>query len=295
MAFEAQRRRSISHGGYRIYLDEAGAFLRMIAGVIRGLGEKMQNGSGTSCASDSLRKKLDKHFVACAAAAAAVGVFSNNEAQAVVQYSGLLDIPINPAVPAGLYIDVNGLTTGVTGAGVPGFDLNIFNLNFTDPTAQGKAVLLYTPAARPARPIGTNSGTGAYGYVSKLGAGVSVGAAGPFLNPPTGFPYPFLLYSQAPNPQYPITAPWAGGVVDGFMGFRFTSSDSLIHFGWARLNVANRAGNHAVTLRDFGWETDAGVPILTGAGIPEPATAATLGLLALGAVGIRPMRSLRKN
>jgi hypothetical protein len=243
--------------------------------------------------SKSLQSRLDKHFVACAAAAAVVGAFGTENADAAVQYSGPQNIAVNPLTPAGIYINVDGFTSGVVGSTVAGWDMNIFNINFT---SGGKGVFLYTTTARPFRAIGTNGGLylppGGYGYVSKLGAGAAIGPAGPFIAPtPSGFPYPFFVYSD-PSGAYPLPGGtnWAGGVTGGFMGFRFTAADNQLHFGWARLNIGTRAQNHAITVVDWAWEDQVNTPIAAGAGIPEPTTACALGLLALGAVGIRPSR-----
>jgi hypothetical protein len=231
--------------------------------------------------SEPLAKSLDKHFLACAAAATVVvGVGAVEEAEAVVQYSGLLDRAV-PVSITGLYIDIDGNLTG-TAVEAPNWDFNLFNSNSA--TSQKRAALSFHPTARPSATVGV---TTAYAYTSKLGAGVTVSAASTFAVPPVGYPYSILAYRSSTGAY--DSSQWNGGVTDGFVGIRFTASDNLIHFGWMRLNVANAAGNYAMTLRDFGWETQAGVPIATGAGIPEPASLA-LGVLALGAVGIRPSR-----
>ena len=244
----------------------------------------------------ALQGSLDKHFLACAAtAAAAVGAVSTQEAQATVHYSGLLDIAIDNTTPAGIYINVDGLTTGSSGASTAGWDINLFNYNFS---GGGKAVYFYgapTVAGQPtstlANPVGANS---PFPAASKLASGASVGPASTFATP---YPFtyggnnyvavPLLVYATSGG-TYPIASPWKGGVTNGYLGFEFGIS-GVEYYGWARLNVANLAGGFQMTLRDFAWEDQAGAAIAAGA-IPEPATAAALGMLALGAVGIRPMR-----
>src|SRR5262245_3995086 len=92
---------------------------------------------------NALLRRLDSHLLAsgaAAAAAAAVGNLTASEAQATIHYSGLLDISVLNSTPAGIYVDVDGLTTGVSGAGTPGWDLNIFNVTFG---SGGKAVYFY--------------------------------------------------------------------------------------------------------------------------------------------------------
>jgi hypothetical protein len=119
-----------------------------------------------------------------------------------------------------------------------------------------------------------------------------VGPSSNFVNLPTAYPYGILAYRSGAG-QYDQSM-WNGGVTDGFVGVRFTGADNMTHFGWVRLNIDpfTSATPYRITLRDFAWETTPNTAIETGAGIPEPTTAAiALGLLALGAAGIRPRRN----
>ncbi len=60
------------------------------------------------------------------------------------------------------------------------------------------------------------------------------------------------------------------------------------HFGWVRLSVDDQLG---VVLHDFAIESEPDTAIAAGAGtIPEPGS---LGLLALGAVGLAALRKRR--
>ena len=81
-------------------------------------------------------------------------------------------------------------------------------------------------------------------------------------------------------------------MTNGFAGFTFTGADAQTHYGWVRLNITPYTSGYQITVRDFAYESQPNTAILTGAGIavPEPTAACALGVLALGAVGVRPRR-----
>ncbi|MGJ3241610.1 MAG: hypothetical protein ACFE0O_01445 [Opitutales bacterium] len=81
--------------------------------------------------------------------------------------------------------------------------------------------------------------------------------------------------------------------VNGFIGFSFDSSGAGAGYGWAEVRFD--LTNTTLTILQWSWEADNNTAIqvgTTGANpIPEPATtAAGLGLLALGAAGLRCWR-----
>src|SRR5262249_17711021 len=244
---------------------------------------------------NALLRRLDSQLLAsgaAAAAAAAVGNLTASEAQATIHYSGLLDISILTSTPAGLYIDVDGLTTGVTGAGTPGWEFNIFNVNFT---SGGKSVYFYGapvggggPHSTTTNPVGTvRAGSPALPYVSKLAQNTAINGSSTFVSPAdfvyNGTTYtavPLFLHATTGGAQYfPANSPWKGGVTNGYMGFEFQLGGTT-HFGWARFNVGNISTGFQTVLRDFAYEDQANTAIPAGA-VPEPATATALGLLAL--------------
>jgi len=84
------------------------------------------------------------------------------------------------------------------------------------------------------------------------------------------------------------------GLENGFLGFRF-EIDGEDHFGWARVSVSQVDANDPSTfldltavIHDFAYESEPNTPIAAGA-VPEPSS---LGLLALGCVGVLAMRAL---
>lgn len=91
----------------------------------------------------------------------------------------------------------------------------------------------------------------------------------------------------------------AVGFTDGgthYIGFRFFRGSDT-HYGWANITTTWGAGNSLV-VNEWAWNATPFTAIQIGAGgsaVPEPATAATgLGLLALGAAGLRRQRWLKR-
>lgn len=235
--------------------------------------------------SSTLKLRVDKHLAACAALAAAGVAGQAQQADAAIQYSGLLNIAVNPLTSAGIYVDVNGLSASTSSVTTPGFDINLFNATFT---GGGRAFLGFL--GNGANPVGTGS---ALTYVSKLASGTTVGPASTFIAGGTAFAYPLLAYIDPTNVYALPGTQWEGGVTDGFVGIRLAVSGQF-HYGWLRLNIGPGAStpSYASTLVDFAWDDTPNTPIATGAGIPEPTSIGALAALAAGAAGIRSRRKV---
>ena len=87
-----------------------------------------------------------------------------------------------------------------------------------------------------------------------------------------------------------------GTVVRGYLGVRFTSAalSPGLHYGFFDVSFDNNPTYRAGTMTVYGWayEDQADTAITTQSTVPEPMTAipAGLGLLALGASGLRARR-----
>ncbi len=201
-----------------------------------------------------------------AAAGALGGVLAAGSAQAVIVYSGLVNLAI-PNTATGLYVNV--LTrTSFSGPGtfpaLPGpgsnYDFNLFGTTtwqFFSPSATG----LSAPAV-PADSKGYVSAT-ATGAGLNLAPGTLIGNASVFN---TGSPSAAALTTGAP----------------AIFGFRFrnegpdltVATDDTVHFGWARVTLT--AGVPG-TLIDYAFESTPLTGIQAGV-VPEPGTWLLMGL-----------------
>ncbi|MCS7033186.1 MAG: PEP-CTERM sorting domain-containing protein [Phycisphaerae bacterium] len=209
---------------------------------------------------NTLSAKLNRHFAAMGAAAAAVaGIGMVQQTEAAIVSSGPVNINI-PSTTAGVYLNVVTGVFSTNPASAPGWDVNPWSsttLNFFSPSAPtGGVYVRLNPAA-----------TG----VSNLPFGTIIGPAS---NYTTGGPNttdsPFVLNSS-----------------NNLVGFRFQNENNAnqIHYGWMRISLSSTLAAQPRAIVEYAYEDQAGVPI--GAGVPEPAS---LGLLALGAMGLMARR-----
>lgn len=79
----------------------------------------------------------------------------------------------------------------------------------------------------------------------------------------------------------------------GYIGFSFDHEGTTC-YGWAEFTITSGGDFGSVTIGDWAFE-DSGAPIGVGSTVPEPASAAAgLGLLALGAAGVRRWRKQKQ-
>ena len=216
----------------------------------------------------SLSSRLDRHFVACAAAATAAGALLVDRVEAGIVYSGIRDIVVSNVDSTGLYVDMETGLASFPGSSVPGYDFNIFNLGTSVPPPNG--VALFAPATTAW--VGYNAS--GYAYADRLAAGVTVSGASAFNTPVSG----------NTTMVFDTYGPWQGVTTDGYLGFKFDSGGST-RYGWARVSLSGPTA-WTITVHDWAYE-DTGASIETGA-VPEPAS---LGLLAAGALGLALRRS----
>jgi hypothetical protein len=211
---------------------------------------------------EMLKARLERHFVACSAVAAAAAVSGTTQtAEASIVYSGVINVPI-PNTFAGIYLNAGtGSVSPGPGSSAPGWDINPYYnagaLNFygnPNGAAGGATDTRYVV-----------SGADAVNLI--LGTLISGGST---FN--TGLPF-----STATGVNF-----LAG--TDSILGFRFfNEGDSSVHYAWARIH--NNAGGSGV-LVDYAWENAVGAGIQAGA-VPAPGA---LALLALGGLGLKARR-----
>ena len=88
-----------------------------------------------------------------------------------------------------------------------------------------------------------------------------------------------------------------GGAQKAFFGVKFSDTNGNTLFGWGRVSVPD--DNSKITFHDVGFNDVPGAAIQAGEGIPSSSTPipepGTLGMLALGAVGVVAWRKRKEN
>jgi hypothetical protein len=206
---------------------------------------------------NTLLNRVDTRLAACAAAAGA-SLAATGVADAAIVNSG----PINLVVPNtfdGVYLNFLTGATGTSGGTTAGWDFNPFN--------NGTALSFFWNGT----PANSNSG-------------VASTTTGPYLNLALGAVVSGASTFTAVTANTATTAFQVTGTE--ILGFRFfNEATSAINYGYVRLSTTASNG-FPVTILSYSYD-NAGVPITV---VPEPSTAALLGAMAAGAVGLRAWR-----
>ena len=197
----------------------------------------------------NLKSKLAGHLAACTAAAIATSAVLTPEAKAFIinyQPNGGAGWVI-PANLDGLYINVETQAVSSNSSLVPGWDLNPFS-------SGGSSNLSWF----------NSSGGGQLRY-----PGITTGPAG---NLPLGTTVSSTVsYNTSTTPVVFGANPgnWQLNA-SNYFGFRFIAADSLIHYGWGRMDVGATPSTRSIM--EIGYESIAGTSILVGAGSAPPAS-----------------------
>jgi hypothetical protein len=187
-----------------------------------------------SHSNSALAKRLTRHFAACATVAAASPFLATELASADVIYNQVaMTVPANID---GLYINVETLTTGSSGASTAGWDINPYSAtSLTWFNATGTGMMRYpgvtTGSAGNLAPGTIVSATASFGS-----GAVVVGAA-------------------AGNWQLNSA---------NYFGFRFVAADGQTHYGWGRFEIGAAINGADRTITELAWESAPGVAITVG-------------------------------
>ena len=206
----------------------------------------------------SLVKRLDAHFVACAAAAGAAVVAATPSAEAGIVHSG----PVNIVIPDnidGIYMNIVTGANNPVAASVPGWDINPYS-------ASAGTFNLWS--ADTSTWLSTS---GVIGGPYKLANGTSIGPAGTYFRPGGGTNVGLEMTLNSNQ---------------NLLGFKFVNEGNggATHFGWLRLQFGATAGTRSIV--EYAYENVANTAIPAGA-VPAPGS---LALLALGAAGLAGRR-----
>jgi hypothetical protein len=183
-------------------------------------------------------------------------------ADADIVWSGPVNINI-PSTTAGVYLNV---VTGVNDpnpASVPGWDVNPYG---------GTVLDMFSPAA-PAGGVYVGDGGGYFNLTS----GTMISGASTFV-------FGGGISPTSPNPLNFNSS-------NNLIGFRFQNEaqGNVTEYGWMRISLAADQGSQPRAIVEYAYQNNPDLGINAGA-IPEPTTAALLGVMAAGALGVRAWR-----
>ena len=212
-----------------------------------------------------LSAHLDGRLAAYATlAGVALAAAAVPNADAVIIYSGPVNINI-PSNTTGIYLNVVTGAVSSNPSAVPGWDLNPWgstSLNF------------FTPTPNP----GGGEMLGSGSNYNDCDCGTVIGPGSPFAN--------------AGSTTVSASTPLHFNSDQNFMGFRFINeaAGNQVQYGWLQISLAGSAGAQPRAIVGYYYE-NSGAPISVGVlDCPEPSTTAFIGLMALGALGVRVWR-----
>lgn len=213
---------------------------------------------------NSLLNRVDTRLAACAAAAgASLAVVPATQADII--YSGMVNLNV-PSTTAGIYLNVVNGVFGTTPASAPGWNLNPWGSTTFNVWANNTADAM----------AGVISGLGgSTTLVDNLAFGTLVDGSG--------------VYARTGSSETTGATAFTLNGTTNYIGFRFfNTATGAVNYGWASFTLGATTGGQPRTLVSFAYD-NTGAGINVGA-IPEPSTFALLGVMAMGALGVRAWR-----
>jgi hypothetical protein len=212
-------------------------------------------------------RPIERRFAGYAVTSGAI-LAAAGQADAGIVYSGIRDVPVGNQQTVNLNVNDTGpLADTVT-------DYIFKHLNVINGLNQ--TITLETI------PQGSNKVVTSGGFAAALDMGAIISSADTL----GGGTLTMAQYKYKLNSLQSSSGPWRGAD-NKYLGLYFEIPGDGFHFGWARLSVSAAPTTTAeATIHDWAYETTPDTAILAGAtSVPEPSSL-TLGVLALGAVGV---------
>ena len=207
--------------------------------------------------------------LAAYATLAGIALAAPAAAEAVIIYSGIVNINI-PSTTSGIYINLVTGVTSTTPAGAPGWDIN--------PWSSTTLSIWANNAASPQDGVITNfTGGSSATLIDNLPFGSLIDGS--------------WTYSRTATVETTGSTAFLLNSSQNLIGFRFfNEATGQYNFGWARISLSSTLAGQPRTLVDYAYD-DSGQPI--GNFLPEPTTVTYLGMMAVGALGVRAWRKRR--
>lgn len=216
----------------------------------------------------NLLNRVDARLAACAAVAVAGTAISATTADAAIVYSGPVNINI-PTTTSGVYLNVVTGIFATSPSGAVGWDVNpwgssAFNM-FTSTSAGGNGTALGG--------VGVYVGTGTTYFNLAMGAMINGSST----------------YGGTGTNTIAASTPLNFNSSSNYIGFRFfNEATSTVNYGWMQIMLSGSQTSQPRAIVSYAYD-DAGMGVQAGV-VPEPSTFALLGLMGVGAMGVRSWR-----
>ncbi len=208
--------------------------------------------------------------LAAYATLAGIALAAPAAAEAAIIYSGIVNINI-PSTTSGIYINLVTGVASTTPAGAPGWDINPWSSTALNIWAN-------------------NSASQQDGIITNFTFGSSPTLIDNL--PPNSLVDGSWTYSRTATVETTGPTAFLLNSSQNSIGFRFfNEATGQYNFGWARISLSSTMAGQPRTLVEYAYE-DSGQPFIAGF-VPEPTTVTYLGMMAVGALGVRAWRKRR--